>query len=87
MLLEEPREPIDHGSRRRRHRLHQEQDGTTTRDDGGRKLGVAFRFIVYAEMEGPMFVQESLAHHFLAHRGLEGRLRVVAFAGRHAVAP
>src|SRR5205807_1979521 len=43
MLLEEPREPIDRGSCRRRHRLHKEQAATATRDDGGRKPGVTFR--------------------------------------------
>ena len=57
------------------------------RDDGGRKLGAALGPSVHAEVEGPMLMRESLAHHLAAHRGLEGALRLVAFAGRHAPAP
>src|SRR5207249_2513120 len=87
VLFEEPREPIDRGSGRRRHRLHEKEDGTAMRDDGGRKLGAALGPSVHAEVEGPMLVRESLAHHLAAHRGLEGALRLVAFAGRHAPAP
>src|SRR5437899_12069677 len=87
LLLQEPHEPPDPGGPAARDRLHEEQDRTASRDDGGLVFRRAARGVVHPEPEGAMFVREPLAVHLRADGRPEFRPACMAGAPGHRPAP
>src|SRR6058998_129584 len=87
VLLQESHEPPDPGGPAARDRLHEEQDRTASRDDGGLVFRRAARGVVHPEPEGAMFVREPPAVHLRADGRLEFRPACMAGAPGHRPAP